>query len=56
MDEETANKVREENEVIRVERTKITDAVADKVAQFKRNFLGAPIRQAMKAAMNKTDF
>ena len=26
------------------------------MAQFKRNFLGAPIRQAMKASVAKTDF
>jgi hypothetical protein len=56
MDEETANKIREENETIRVERGKITEAIADKVAQFKRNFLGAPIRQAMKAAIAQKDF
>lgn len=51
MDEETQNKVREENEIIRVERAKVTDDMAHRVSMFKRNFLGAPIRQAMKAAL-----
>ena len=50
MDEETANKIREENEVIRVERSKISEAISHRVSEFKRNFLGAPIRQAMKAS------
>lgn len=50
MSEEEANKIREENEVIRVERAKVTEEIANRVSMFKRNFLGAPIRKAMKAA------
>lgn len=54
MDEETATKIREENEVIRQERTKVTEEIAQRVSMFKRNFLGAPIRAAMKAAQAGT--
>lgn len=50
-EEEKANKIREENELIRVERAKVTDEIAHRISMFKRNFLGAPIRQAMKAAI-----
>jgi hypothetical protein len=56
MSEEEANKVREENEVIRVERAKVTDEIANRISMFKRNFLGAPIRKAMKAAQAGTEF
>lgn len=51
MDEEQQNKIREENEIIRAERAKVTEDIATKISMFKRNFLGAPIRQAMKAAI-----
>lgn len=51
MTEEEGNKIREENEHIRVERAKVTDDIAHRISMFKRNFLGAPIRQAMKAAL-----
>jgi hypothetical protein len=50
MDEETANKIREENDLIRLERAKVTDDISKRISMFKRNFLGAPIRAAMKAA------
>lgn len=51
LDEEQAAKVKEENELIRAERAKVTDEIANRISMFKRNFLGAPIRQAMKAAI-----
>jgi hypothetical protein len=51
MDEDQQNKIREENELIRVERAKVTEEIANRISMFKRNFLGAPIRQAMKAAI-----
>jgi len=54
MDEEQQNKIREENEVIRAERAKVTDEIANRVSMFKRNFLGAPIRKAMKASVAGT--
>lgn len=50
-EEEDANKIRQENEVIRQERAKVTDEIASRLSEFKRNFLGAPIRAAMKAAL-----
>ena len=43
--------MREENENIRAERAKITGEIAHRFSMFKRNFLGAPIRAAIKAAM-----
>ena len=49
--EEVAEKKREENEQIRAERTGLVEGIADKISKFKRDFLGAPIRQALiKAA------
>jgi hypothetical protein len=51
MDENESNKIREENELIRVERAKVTGEIAQRISHFKRNFLGAPIRAAIKAAI-----
>ena len=51
MDESEANKIREENELIRVERAKVKGEIAHRFSMFKRIFLGAPIRAAIKAAM-----
>lgn len=56
MDEEQATKIREENEIIRVERAKQAEDIATHVSLFKRNFLSAPIRQAMKAAIAGSPF
>lgn len=50
MTEEEGNKIREENEVIRAERAKVTGEIAHRFSMFKRNFLSAPIRAAIKAA------
>ena len=51
MDESEVNKIREENELIRAERAKVTGEIAQRFSMFKRNLLGAPIRAAIKAAI-----
>jgi hypothetical protein len=48
MSEEEANKIRMANEQIRADREKYATDMANKFAQFKRDFLGAPIRKAMR--------
>jgi len=53
MSEEEAEKVRAENEKIRKERDEVCDKIATKFAQFKRDFLSAPIRKAMKCVVDK---
>ena len=55
-DEETAAKVRAENEAIRAERAEQVDGIAEKFAKFKRDFIGAPIRNAMKKALAGEQF
>ena len=47
MSEDEANKIRLANEQIRADREKYATDMADKFAQFKRDFLSAPIRKAM---------
>lgn len=54
MTEEEANEVRARNEVIRKNRDEVCDKIASKYACFKRDFLGAPIRRAMKAVAEGT--
>lgn len=56
MDDETAAEVRASNEKVRADRQTQVDAIADKVAKFKRDFLGAPIRKAFRASCEKKDF
>jgi hypothetical protein len=53
MDEETADKTREENEIVRLKRKEMVEPIANRIADFKNNWLSAPIRRAMKAAMQK---
>ena len=55
MSDEEANKVRAANEEIRAQREKIADEIATKFSQFKRDFLGAPIRKAMKMVLDGKD-
>ena len=50
MDEETAAKVRAENETIREKREVVAEEIASKIAKFKNDFLSAPIRKAMVAS------
>ena len=51
MSEEEANKIRAANEEIRKQREEIADKIATKFSQFKRDFLGAPIRKAMNMVL-----
>jgi len=53
MDEETADKTREENELIRLKRKEMVEPISNRIAEFKNNFLSAPIRRAMKSAIAK---
>jgi hypothetical protein len=53
MTDEEKEKVREENEKIRQEREKGAIEIATKFAQFKRDFMGAPLRKAMKGVLDK---
>lgn len=55
-DEETAAKIREENDAVRTERSGKVTEIADKISKFKRDFLGAPIRNAMKKALAGEQF
>ena len=47
MSEEEAEAVRARNEEIRNERQSTVDDIATKIAKFKRDFIGAPIRRAL---------
>jgi len=47
MSEEEQEAVRASNETIRAERQTTVDEVATKIAKFKRDFIGAPIRRAL---------
>jgi hypothetical protein len=42
-----------QNEKIRKERDEVCDKIATKFAQFKRDFLSAPIRKAMNYVLEK---
>ena len=53
MSEEEAEAVRAKNEEIRKSRDEQCEAIAAKFACFKRDFLGAPIRKAMKLVLEK---
>lgn len=53
MTEEEAEGIRTLNEKIRKEREEVCDQIATKFAQFKRDFLSAPIRKAMKCILDK---
>jgi actin related protein 2/3 complex subunit 2 len=49
MDEEQQAKIKAENEEIRKQRDKLAEDICMKFSQFKKDFLGAPIRRALKA-------
>jgi hypothetical protein len=53
MSEDEQEKTREENEIIRQQRKDMINPIAEKIAKFKMNFLSAPIRRAMNAAIAK---
>lgn len=53
MSDEEAEKVRQANEEIRKQREAHAEEIATKFAQFKRDFMGAPIRKAMKGCLAK---
>ena len=44
-----AAKIKAENEEIRRQRDKLAEDICMKFSQFKKDFLGAPIRRALKA-------
>ncbi len=46
MDEAEAEKVRDENEQVRLQRKALIEPVADRLSEFKKDFLSAPIRRA----------
>jgi hypothetical protein len=52
MSEEEAEAVRAKNEEIRKARDEQCDVIATKFACFKRDFMSAPIRKAMKNVLN----
>mmetsp|Transcript_5762 Transcript_5762/g.4117 ORF Transcript_5762/g.4117 Transcript_5762/m.4117 type:complete len:90 (-) Transcript_5762:591-860(-) len=54
MDEETAAKVRADNETIREKREEVANGIASRIAKFKNDFLSAPIRKAMEASATDT--
>lgn len=49
MDEQTQAQIKQQNEEIRKEREKIIDGISMKFSCFKRDFLGAPMRRALKS-------
>lgn len=49
MDEATQAQIKQNNEDIRKEREKIIDSISYKFSCFKRDFIGAPMRRAMKS-------
>jgi hypothetical protein len=53
MTEEEAEAIRAKNEEIRKARDEQCEAIANKFSCFKRDFLGAPIRKAMKKLLAK---
>lgn len=52
MDEETANKVRAENDLVRQQRLEMATGLSTRVSEFKKDFLSAPIRKFMNGAKN----
>lgn len=49
MPEEQQEQIRAANEQVRSQRQGAVDVIASKFAQFKRDFIGAPIRRALLA-------
>ena len=53
MSDEEADAVRAKNEEIRKKREEQCEVIANKFSCFKRDFMGAPIRKAMKKMIAK---
>lgn len=51
MDEETQEKIRNENDLIRIQRKEKIAPVAELISKFKMNFTSSPIRKAMLSAI-----
>ncbi len=51
MDEEQIEQIKNENELVKIERKKLVAPTAKLVSDFKKNFLSAPIRRAFKASL-----
>ena len=51
MDEETQDKLREENDKIRIERKALVNPIAELVSKFKMYFISAPIRRFLKSSL-----
>lgn len=48
MPEEEQERLKKENEEIRIQKEKIVEKISDKFSAFKRDFIGAPMRRALK--------
>ena len=51
MDEETQDKLREENDKIRIDRKALVNPIAELVSKFKMYFISAPIRRFLKSSL-----
>lgn len=51
MSDEEADKTREENDIVRIKRKELVEPIAQLIASFKTNWMSAPIRRAMNAAL-----
>ncbi len=51
MDDETQDRIRDENDKTRAERKALVEPIAELIANFKMHFMSAPIRRAMNAAL-----
>lgn len=52
MDEATKTQLRAENEAKKEEITAKAVAVADKISQFKRDYIGSPMRKCMNSCLS----
>lgn len=51
MDEETQEKLRDENEKIRLERKALVEPIAELISKFKMQFISAPIRRFFMSSL-----
>jgi len=51
MDEETQEKVRQENDLIKIERKALVEPIAELISKFKMQFISAPIRRCFMSAL-----
>lgn len=54
MSEEEAEAIRQENDLIRIKRKDLIEPIAERLSVFKKDFMSAPIRLAMEAALKGT--